>query len=180
MNARFLTCLIIFLDWAASCLGWGLFYYYRKTGIEGEAFVATKAFYLGILDLFADMELSQALIQVDNPLIHQLLSQFILTSKALGVKPVSFVFQEYRDDTGFQAWLELEKKMGFDAKGCLSPKQVQQVQNTFGVDKEAIIRAQYIVERFEEQREQGVTGFSDDRYGFIDEPIYKGALALIK
>ncbi len=49
MNARFLTCLIISLDWAASCLGWGLFYYYRKTGIEGEAFVATKAFYLGIL-----------------------------------------------------------------------------------------------------------------------------------
>jgi len=138
------------------------------------------AFYLGILDLFADMGLSQELIQVDNPLIHHILSHFLLTARAVGVKPVSFVFQEYRDEAGFQAWLDLEKKMGFDAKGCLSPMQAEQVQSTFGIDKEAIIRAQYIVERFEEQQEQGVTGFSDDRYGFIDEPIYKGALALLK
>ena len=138
------------------------------------------AFYLGILDLFADMELSQELIQVDNPLMHHILSHFILTAKALDVKPVSFVFQEYKDDSGFQAWLDLEKKMGFDAKGCLSPKQVEQVQTTFGIDKEALIRAQHIVDRFEEQREQGVTGFSDDKYGFIDEPIYKGALVLIR
>ena len=138
------------------------------------------AFYLGILDLFADMELSQELIQADNPLMHHMLSHFLLTSRAVGVKPVSFVFQDYRDEAGFQKWLELEKKMGFDAKGCLSPKQVEQVHETFGVDKEALIRAHYIVERFEEQREQGVTGFSDDKYGFIDEPIYKGALALLK
>lgn len=49
MNARFLTAFIVFLDWIASCLGWGLFYYYRKTGIEEEEFVPTEAFYLGIL-----------------------------------------------------------------------------------------------------------------------------------
>ena len=137
------------------------------------------AFYLGVLDLFADMKLSQELIQADNPLIHHILSHFLLTARAVGVKPVSFVFQDYKDETGFQAWLELEKKMGFDAKGCLSPKQVEQVQTMFGVDKEALIRAQYIVDRFEEMREQGITGFSDDKYGFIDEPIYKGALALL-
>jgi len=139
-----------------------------------------KTFYLGVLDLFADMGLSQELIQADNPLMHHILSHFILTSKALGVKPVSFVFQEYKDETGFQDWLALEEKMGFDAKGCISPKQVEQVQTTFGVKKEALIRAEHIVERFEAKREQGVTGFSDDKYGFIDEPIYKGALALLK
>ncbi len=137
-------------------------------------------FYLGILDLFADMSLSQELIQVDNPLIHHIFSHFILTSKSLDVKPVSFVYQDYRDETGFQAWLELEKKMGFDAKGCISPKQVEQVQATLGIDDAAIKRAQYIIDRFEEEREKGVTGFSDDQYGFIDEPIYKGALALLK
>lgn len=48
MNARFLTSLLILLDWMASALGWGLFYYYRKTGIEGEAFVPNDVFYLGI------------------------------------------------------------------------------------------------------------------------------------
>lgn len=48
MNPRFLTFLLVFLDWSASCVGWGLFYYYRKIGIEGEMFVANNAFYLGI------------------------------------------------------------------------------------------------------------------------------------
>ena len=55
-----------------------------------------SAFYLGILDLFADMSLSQELITPSNPLIHQLLAEFLLTTKALGVKPISFVFQEYK------------------------------------------------------------------------------------
>ena len=139
-----------------------------------------KAFYLGILDLFADMGISQELITVTNPLIQHILAEFILTSKALGVKPISFVFQEYKDESGFQAWLDLEKQLGFDAKGCLSPNQVEQVQATFGHDQAALTRARYIVKIFEKKREEGVTGFSDEKYGFIDEPIYKGALALLE
>ena len=137
-------------------------------------------FYLGVLDLFADMELSQELIEINNPLIHHILSQFLLTTKAVGVKPVSFVFQDYKDETSFQMWLDLEKKIGFNAKGCLSPKQVEQVQTTFGISQDALTRAHYIIERFEANQKQGITGFSDDKYGFIDEPIYKGALALLK
>ena len=139
-----------------------------------------KAFYLGILDLFADMGLSQKLIDPKNPLIQQILGEFLLSSRAMGVKPVSFVFQEYQDTEGFQQWLELEKQMGFDAKGCLSPGQVKQVRETFGPDSESIARARDIVKMFEKQRAAGVTGFSDERYGFIDEPIYKGAKALLK
>ncbi len=136
-------------------------------------------FYLGILDLFADMGLSQALIRVDNPLMHHILSQFLLTSRAVGAKAVSFVYQDYKDEAGFQAWLDLEKRLGYDAKGCLSPNQAVQAQASFGVDKETLERARYIIERFEEERAKGVTGFSDERYGFIDEPIYKGALSLL-
>ena len=37
-----------------------------------------------------------------------------------------------------------------------------------------------IVRLFEEHAVQGITGFTDERYGFIDEPIYKGALALLR
>ena len=139
-----------------------------------------KAFYLGILDLFADMSLSQELISVDNPLIQQILAQFILTTKALGVKPISFVFQEYQDHEGFQKWLDLEKQMGFEAKGCLSPKQALQAIASFGASRDSIERAQYIVKVFEAQRAEGITGFSDEQYGFIDEPIYKGAKSLLE
>jgi len=139
-----------------------------------------SAFYLGILDLFADMGLSQSLIDIDNPTIHYILSHFLITSKAMRVKPVSFVFQEYKDMATFQKWLELERSMGYDAKGCISPTQVRLV-NKFFVDKEKEIkRAQTIVKLFEMHRDEGITGFVDDEYGFIDEPIYKGALNILK
>ena len=137
-------------------------------------------FYLGILDLFADMRLSQSLINIQNPTMKYMLSHFLISSKSVGVKPVSFVFQEFKDLEKFSEWIELEKSMGYYSKGCISPKQVELVNEMF-VDEEAQIkRAHVIVKLFEMHEEQGITGFVDDEYGFIDEPIYKGALALLK
>ncbi|MBN2815927.1 MAG: CoA ester lyase [Campylobacterales bacterium] len=139
-----------------------------------------KAFYLGALDLFADMKLSQALITPNNPTMQYILAHFLMTCKAMGVKPVSFVFQEYQNILLFQEWLTLEKSMGYDAKGCLSPQQASMV-NEFFMDEEAEInRAQVIVKLFEMYRDEGITGFTDEEYGFIDEPIYKGALAFLQ
>ena len=65
-------------------------------------------FYLGILDLFADMGLSQSLINRDNPTMLYMLSHFLITSKAIGVKPVSFVYQEFKNLDEFGMWIELE------------------------------------------------------------------------
>jgi citrate lyase subunit beta/citryl-CoA lyase len=126
------------------------------------------------------MKLSQALIEHKNPTMHYMLAHFLITCKAMKVKPVSFVFQEYKNLELFKKWLELERDMGYDAKGCISPQQVTLVNNTF-IDKEGEIhRAKVIVKLFEMHQEEGVTGFSDEEYGFIDEPIYKGALALLE
>ena len=136
-------------------------------------------FYLGVLDLFADMGLSQALIQRDNPTMVYILSHFLVTCKSMGVKPVSFVYQEFKNLEEFSMWISLEKSMGYDAKGCISPKQVELANEMF-VDEEAQIkRAKVIVKLFEMHKSQGITGFVDEEYGFIDEPIYKGALSLL-
>ena len=139
-----------------------------------------SVFYLGILDLFADMKLPQSLIDIDNPTMSYMLSHFLITAKSMNVKAVSFVYQEFKDLESFRCWIELEKRMGYDAKGCISPSQVKLVNEIF-VDKEnEIKRARVIVKLFEMHRDKGITGFVDDEYGFIDEPIYKGALALLK
>lgn len=137
------------------------------------------AFYLGILDLFADMHLPQALITRDNPAVHYILSHFLISCKVLGVKPVSFVYQEHKNMEEFKMWLELEKKIGYDAKGCLSPSQALLVNAMFQNDEQEMQRARNIVKLFELKSSEGITGFEDDAYGFIDEPIYKGALALL-
>ncbi|MDY0120654.1 MAG: aldolase/citrate lyase family protein [Sulfurimonas sp.] len=138
-----------------------------------------KAFYLGVLDLFADMKFSHSMIEKNNPTMRYILSHFLVTSKAMGVKPVSFVYQEFKDLEKFSEWIALEKEMGYDAKGCISPDQAK-LANAMFVDKEEEIRrAKIIIKLFEMHREEGITGFVDEEYGFIDEPIYKGALALL-
>jgi citrate lyase subunit beta/citryl-CoA lyase len=138
-----------------------------------------KAFYLGILDLFADMHLPQSLIKRDNPTLLYMLSHFLVTSKSMGVKPVSFVYQEFTNTQEFTKWLEVEKEMGFEAKGCISPKQVEIVNAFFIDEEEQIQRAKVIVKLFEMHQKEGISGFVDEEYGFIDEPIYKGALSLL-
>jgi len=138
-----------------------------------------NTFYLGILDLFADLGLSQGMIDKENPTMRYILSHFLITTRAMGAKAVSFVYQEFKNHEVFREWIELEKEMGYDAKGCLSPDQVKQVNEVFVNKEEEIKRARVIVKLFEMHREEGVTGFVDEEYGFIDEPIYKGALSLL-
>ena len=137
-------------------------------------------FYLGVLDLFADMKLSQSLVNRDNPTMLYILSHFLVTSKSMGVKPVSFVYQEFKNLKEFSEWISLEKSMGYDSKGCISPAQVELVNEKFVNEEELINRAKVIIKLFEMHRDEGVTGFVDEEYGFIDEPIYKGALALLE
>jgi len=139
-----------------------------------------KAFYLGVLDLFADLGLSQSFLLPDNPTVQYMLSHFLMTSRACGVKPVSFVYQDYKNHDGLRNWLELEKMMGFDAKGCIAPAQVSLIHEIFGHGEAEIERCREIVKLFEEHSAQGISGFVDERYGFIDEPIYKGALCVLK
>ena len=137
-------------------------------------------FYIGVLDLFADLGLSQSIIDINNPTMTYMLSHFLITCKSIGVKPVSFVYQDYKNLEQFTQWLELEKMMGFNAKGCISPKQSQISQKIFGHSDSEIRKAQKIVELFEANEAKGITGFVDDKFGFIDEPIYKGAKVILE
>jgi len=139
-----------------------------------------NTFYLGVLDLFADMGLSQSLINKNNPTMLYILSHFLITSKSMGVKPVSFVYQEFKNLDAFSEWVSLEKEMGYDAKGCISPDQVKLVNKNFVDEVKLINRAKVIIKLFEMHKSEGITGFVDEEYGFIDEPIYKGALALLE
>ncbi len=137
-------------------------------------------FYLGVLDLFASMRLPHSLIAPDNPTMLYMLSHFLVTVKSVGVKPVSFVYQDHRNMEQFREWLELEKRMGYTAKGCIAPAQVSAVHEVFRDEVAEIERARVVVKLFEMNRELGITGFDDPEYGFIDEPIYKGALSLLE
>jgi len=134
---------------------------------------------LGILDLLASLGLPQSIVQLGNPTIDYLLSKFLIDAKTAGIHPISFMFQDYNDTETFKAWCEHEKMMGFESKACMGPKQVEIANKIFNINTYELERAQHIKAVFEANAKQGINGFMDEKYGFIDEPIYRDALLIL-
>jgi len=135
---------------------------------------------IGILDLLNSLNLPQSLLKLENPTIEYILSKFVVDANSIGLLPVGFMFQEYKDTDTFTKWCEKEKLMGYTSKACMGPAQVEIANRVFGVSDEEIQRAKEIVKTFKESSKKGENGFMHPKYGFIDEPIYKYALLVLK
>ncbi len=134
---------------------------------------------LGILDLLASLNLPQSLVKIANPTIDYILAKFLIDCKIVNIHPVSFMYQDYNNADEFRKWCEYEKSLGFAGKACMGPKQAIIANEVFDIDNAEIQRAKYIKEIFELSSSKGINGFMDDRYGFIDEPIYRDALNIL-
>jgi len=134
---------------------------------------------LGILDLLTSLGLPQSIVTLKNPAIDYILSKFLVDAKTAGIHPISFMFQEYNNTETFRAWCEHEKMMGFESKACMGPKQVQIANEVFSINKYELERAKHIKKSFEANAAKGINGFMDERYGFIDEPIYRDSLLIL-
>jgi len=130
-----------------------------------------KVFYLGILDLFNDLGLNHSIISLENHLVQKIITDFSLNSLYLGVTPIGFVYQQYKDLEGFSKWCVLQKQMGIQGVGTITPAQLKIANKIFNIDIEY---AQMIVERFEKEGPFTIDGL------FVDEPIYKNYKLLIK
>ena len=135
---------------------------------------------LGIMDMLNSLGLSHSLLELNNPTVTYILTKFLVDAKIANIYPIGFTYQDYLNIEDFTKWCEYEKSLGFSAKSCLGPKQVEIANKIFSHDSDEIKRAKYIKERFEQMQEEYVTGFMDVTYGFIDEPIYKDALLTLK
>lgn len=135
---------------------------------------------LGILDLMASLDLPQSLVKISNPTIDYILSKFLIDCKTVNIHPVSFMYQDYNNTDEFQKWCKYEKSLGFTSKACMGPKQAIIANEIFGADQYELEKAQYIKDIFELNSSKGIHGFMDDKYGFIDEPIYRDALLVLK
>jgi len=128
-------------------------------------------FYIGIYDLLNELNISHSVINLENPLIHKILSDFSLNSRYLNITPIGFVYQYYKDLEGFSKWCILQKNLGMQGVGCITPAQVEIANTIFLEDIEF---ARMIVERFESEGPFTIEGL------YVDEPIYKNYLKIIK
>ena len=131
--------------------------------------------YLGILDMLESLDMPQNLLTLNNPSIDYILSKFLIDSNIAKLKAISFVYQDYKNINEFTLWCKKVKSMGFTAKACISPTQADIINNIFKTNEYEIIKAKEIVNLFEKNIKNDICGFKSDKYGFIDEPIYKNA-----
>ncbi|WP_024790157.1 CoA ester lyase [Lebetimonas sp. JH292] len=128
-------------------------------------------FYIGIYDLLNSLNISHSIIDLNNPLIHHILSEFSLKSRFIEKTPIGFVYQNYKDLEGFSKWCLLQKNLGSQGVGCITPAQVEIANNIF---KENLEFAKMIVERFRKNGPFTIDGL------YVDEPIYKNYLQILK
>ncbi len=105
-------------------------------------------------------------------------SQVINGAVAAGVQPIDTVFSDVADTEGLIASVSEAKGLGFVGKGCIHPRQIGPIHDTFAPEPDALDRAQRIVLAFEEAEAAGL-GVVALGSKMIDAPVVKRAHTVI-
>jgi citrate lyase subunit beta/citryl-CoA lyase len=133
--------------------------------------------YLGILDLFAGLGVSQRL--TGKRLGDFVREKFALECRACGVHPIGPAYQDYEDLEGFREEALKEKELGFSGKMAISVRQARIATEVFSPSPEEIEKAKRIVELYEKALKEGKGGITFNGK-FIDQPIYRDALNTLR
>ena len=136
-----------------------------------------EAAYLGILDLFAGLGVSQRL--AGKRLGDFVREKFAFECRACKVHPIGPAYQDYEDLEGFKEEALKEKELGFSGKMAISVRQAGIATKIFSPDPEEIEEAKRIVELYEKALKEGKGGITFNGK-FIDQPIYRDALNTLR
>lgn len=89
-------------------------------------------------------------------------ANMLIAARAAGVQCFDTVFTDLDDMEGFRREVEQNKRMGFDGKSLISPKQIAVVHEVFAPTGKEIAQAERIVRAFRENKEKGVGVFTVD------------------
>jgi len=104
--------------------------------------------------------------------------QMLLAARAAGVQCFDTMFPNIDDMEMFQEEVIQNRKMGFDGKSIVSPKQIRFVHDTFAPTPKEIAYAEKLVRSFEEQTDSGVGVYTVDGK-MVDIPFFEDARRVI-
>lgn len=115
-------------------------------------------------------------VQIEESGIEMLAArgQMLLAARAAGVQCFDTMFPYLDDTEGFQAEVIQNRKMGFDGKSVINPKQIRFVHETFAPTPKEIAYAEKLVRSFNEQAESGVGVYTVDGK-MVDIPFFEDA-----
>ena len=105
-------------------------------------------------------------------------SMVVNAARAAGIQPIDSVFSDVGDMEGLRQNVLRSKALGFDGMGCIHPRQIGMIHETFAPSPEEIEKAKKIVFAFHKAQEQGL-GVVALGTKMIDPPVVKRALNTI-
>jgi citrate lyase subunit beta/citryl-CoA lyase len=117
------------------------------SGVLAAAEIAseTAGLIAGTNDLRADLRVP---IGTDRSAISSSLQLIVLAARAAGVPVFDGVYNDLEDMDGFASECAEGRRLGFDGKSLIHPKQIDACNRAFSPSADEIARAQRLVEAF--------------------------------
>jgi citrate lyase subunit beta/citryl-CoA lyase len=106
-------------------------------------------------------------------------TRIVNACKAAGIQPIDSVFSDVGDEAGLRANVREAKALGFEGIGCIHPRQINPIHESFAPDMSEIEKALKIVHAFKEAEEKGL-GVISIGSKMLDPPVVKRAQTLIR
>lgn len=131
---------------------------------------------LGLEDFTADLGAERTREEGEAYWVRQ---QVVSAARAAGITPIDTVFADVGDPEGLRQSVLLAKRLGFEGKGCIHPRQIAVIHKAFAPTDEEIARAHRILAAYREAQEKGL-GVATLGSKMIDPPVLKRALRTLK
>lgn len=102
----------------------------------------------------------------------------LIAARAAGVQCFDTMYPHIDDIEGFEAEVRQNRKMGFDGKSIVNPRQIKYVHDTFAPTVKEIAYAEKLIYSFDEQTEAGVGVYTVDGK-MVDIPFFEDAQRII-
>lgn len=107
-------------------------------------------------------------------------AEIAMQSRLLGLAaPVAHVFAPVADLTGLRRACAEDRALGFGARSCIHPAQLEIVNATFGASETELRKAREIVARFDANQAAGTGAFQMPDGTFVDEAVARRARAVL-
>ncbi len=100
-------------------------------------------------------------------------------ARAIGLQAIDSVYSDVGNVEGLRASVDEARRLGFEGKGCIHPRQIRVVHDAFAPAAGEVDRARRIVRAFR-QAEAGGLGVVSLGTKMIDPPVVKRALATVE
>jgi citrate lyase subunit beta/citryl-CoA lyase len=137
---------------------------------------AVAALMLGTIDLGAELAID---VTPDGPELVLARSQLVLAAAAAGLgSPIDGVWPDVGDSEGLRREAEMARRLGFGAKACIHPRQLEVVRATFAPSEDRLAWAARVVAaaRAAERDGQGATSVDGQ---MVDRPVLERARQLL-